>query len=444
MTRKHLSRRTILRGIGASVAVPFLDAMMPAFAAPVEPKSPCRIVFAYVPNGIHMPYWTPEAEGADFALPRTLAPLAEYKEDILLLSGLMQNNGRALGDGPGDHARAAASYLTGVHPRKTAGTDISAGVSVDQIAAEHIGTRTRFASLEFGCEDGRLVGNCDSGYSCAYSNSISWRTPSAPNPVEINPRLVFERLFGSPEDGDAAARARRLRNRKSVLDYVTSDTESLKITLGATDQRKLDEYLSGVRDIERRIEAAEKTPAEPTDFERPAGVPPNFGEHAKLMFDLMALALQTDATRVATFLVAREGSTHSYREIGILDAHHPLTHHRNDPAMIEKVAQINGYHVELFASFLKRLKETPDGDGTLLDHTMVLYGSGLSDGNKHQHDDLPVLLAGRGCGTFKPGRHVRVAKETPMANLFLSMLDGVGVNVEKLGDSNGKLELLST
>ena len=431
--------------MGASVAIPFLDAMVPAFAAPAAAKSPCRMVFAYVPNGIHMPYWTPEVEGAEFTLPRTLAPLAEYRDDILLLSGLTQNNGRALGDGPGDHARAAASYLTGVHPRKTAGSDIAAGVSVDQIAAEHIGTRTRFASLEFGCEDGRLVGNCDSGYSCAYSNSISWRTPSAPNPVEINPRLAFERLFGSPEDGDAATRARRLRYRRSVLDYVASDTESLKASLGPTDQRKLDEYLSGVRDIERRIEAAEKMTAEqPPDLERPAGVPADFGEHAKLMFDLLAVALATDATRVTTFLIAREGSTHSYREIGIADAHHPLTHHRNDPAMIEKVAQINHYHIELFGAFLKRLKDTPDGDGTLLDHTMVLYGSGLSDGNKHQHDDLPVLLAGRGCGTFKTGRHVRVGNETPMTNLFLSMLDGVGVNVEKLGDSNGKLELLST
>lgn len=439
----HLPRRAFLRGLGTAVALPFLDAMTPAFAK-VAAKPVCRMAFCYVPNGIVMPNWTPAADGVAFDLPRIVEPLAAYRDRLLVLTGLTQNNGRALGDGPGDHARAAATFLTGVHPRKTAGADIHAGVSVDQIAAAHIGGTTKFASLELGCEDGRLVGNCDSGYSCAYSNSISWRTPSSPLPPEINPRQAFERLFGADAGEDPATRARHRRYNKSILDFVADDTRRLEGSLGPTDRRKMDEYLTGVREIERRIEMAEHNSREITPpMTEPDGIPVDFSEHARLMFDLMTVAFQTDLTRVGTVMLAREGSTRAYREIGISDSHHPLTHHRGNPDMIRKVGEINRYHVEQFAYFLGKLRSIPDGDGALLDHAMIIYGSGLSDGNRHAHNDLPVLLAGGGAGTLRPGRHVRYPAETPMTNLFLAMLDRVGVQPEAVGDSNGELRHLS-
>src|SRR5581483_4566720 len=381
ITRKHLARRTFLKGAGTAVALPMLDAMIPAFAAPEAAKAPLRMAFVYVPNGIDMPNWTPAKEGAGFEFPRILEPLAPHRDNVTVISGLTHNNGRALNDGPGDHARAAASFLTGVHPKKTAGADIQNGISVDQIAAQKIGSATRFASLELGCEDSKQVGNCDSGYSCAYSNSLAWRSPTTPLPPEVNPRLVFDRLFGASSE-TAAARAKRVRYNKSILDFVQQDTERLKGTLGPTDQHKLDEYLSAVREIERRIEAAERTNREiaPT-IEKPSGIPIDFAEHVRLMFDLTATALETDVTRVVTFMVCREGSTRTYREIGISDAHHPLTHHKNDPEMIAKVSRINRYHLEQFAWFIGRMKTIQDGDGSLLDHSMILYGSGLRDGN---------------------------------------------------------------
>lgn len=446
VTRKSLSRRSLLKGLGAAISLPLLDAMTPAFAAAsrlADSAAPRRMAFMYVPNGIIMDQFTPVADGADFPLPRVLEPLAAYREDVMVLSGLTLNGGRALGDGAGDHARAASSFLTSAHPVKTAGADIKAGVSVDQMAAQAVGNLTRFPSLELTCEDGRLVGNCDSGYSCAYSNSISWRTPSSPNPAEINPRAVFERLFGDA-DLDPATRAKRALYNKSILDFVTDDTRRLEGTLGATDRRKLDEYLYAVREIEQRIEKAEKDNASlPTPtMERPAGVPVDFAEHAKLMFDLMLAAFQTDQTRIATFMIGREGSTRVYREINISDAHHPLTHHRNNPDMMEKVAEINKYHMEQFAYFLGKLKATKEGDGTLLDHSMIVYGSGLSDGNRHQHDHLPLVLAGRGNGTIRPGRHVTYAAETPMANLYVAMLDRMNVKRESFGDSNAELSQL--
>jgi hypothetical protein len=443
ITRAHLPRRTFLRGLGATIALPLLDAMTPAFAK-LGPKPPCRMAFCYVPNGIDMPNWTPGAEGAGFELPHILEPLAPFRDRLLVLSGLTQNNGRALGDGPGDHARAAASFLTGVHPKKTAGADIQAGVSADQVAAAHIGGATRFASLELGCEDGRLVGNCDSGYSCAYSNSISWRTPATPMPPEINPRQAFERLFGADAAEDPEARARRRRYNKSILDFVADDTRRLEGSLGPTDRRKMDEYLAGVREIERRIEMAERNSREMAPpMAEPDGIPVDFAEHARLMFDLLAVAFQTDLTRVGTFMLAREGSTRTYREIGISDAHHPLTHHRGNPEMIQKVSRINRYHVEQFAYFLGKLLSIADAGGTLLDHSMIVYGSGLSDGNRHNHNDLPVLLAGGGGGRLRPGRHVRYPVETPMTNLYLAMLDRMGVQPEAIGDSNGELQHLA-
>jgi hypothetical protein len=445
ITGKHLARRTFLRGIGAAISLPVLDAMTPAFAATTRlaSNSPRRMAFVYVPNGIIMKDWTPAEIGTHFELPRILKPLEPLRQNVTLLSGLTHNTGRALGDGPGDHARAAASFLTGVHPKKTAGADIQSGVSVDQIAAQKIGSATRFASLELGCEDGRLVGNCDSGYSCAYSNSISWRTTSTPMPPEINPRAVFERMFGD-SDETPEARVKRLSYNKSILDFVLDDTQRLKGDLGKTDRRKLDEYLDAVREIERRIELAEHDSKQfvPT-IEKPAGVPVEFADHIKLMFDLMTLAFQADLTRISTFMMCREGSTRTYREIGVSDAHHPLTHHRNNPEWIEKVTKINCFHLEQFAYFVNKLKSTPDGDGTLLDRVMVVYGSGLADGNQHTHNDLPVLLAGAGNGAIRTGRHVRYPKETPMNNLYVAMLDHMGIPPEHIGDSTGELQHLT-
>jgi hypothetical protein len=444
ITRKHLPRRMFLRGLGAAVALPYLDAMSPALATPRTRTGPvARMAFLYVPNGIIMPHWTPQADGADFELPRTLQPLQAFRQDLVVFTGLSQVNGRALGDGPGDHARAASTFLTGVHPRKTAGADIQVGVSVDQVAAQMAGGDTRFASLELGLEHGRLAGNCDSGYSCAYSNSISWRTPSLPNPPEVNPRLVFERLFGAESGESPAARARRLRYEKSILDFVSEDTHALQRELGPTDRRKLDEYLTGVREIEKRIESSEKQSQTAPPTERPHGIPVDYSEHARLMLDLMTAAFQTDSTRIATFMLAREGSNRAYREIGISDAHHGISHHRGNEEWIEKLARINQYHVEQFAYLLGRLKTTEDAGGSLLDNVMAVYGSGLADGNRHTHHDLPLLLAGRACGSVKTGRHLRYKSETPMNNLFLSMLERMGVKAETLGDSTGKLHELS-
>ncbi len=451
MLNKSLPRRTVLRGIGAAVALPMLDAMRPAFAGPATKKAPCRMAFVYAPNGIIMKDWTPQTEGEaaplPAELPRILQPLSAHREKMLLLSGLTLNGGRELGDGPGDHARAAASYLTGAHPKKTYGADMRNGISVDQIAAQKVGSETRLASIELGCEEGILSGNCDNGYSCAYSNSLAWRTATSPLPPEIRPRAVFERLFGSEDaEPDPARRARARREQKSVLDFVLDNANDLRLTLGASDRRKLDDYLFTVRDIEKRIEATERTPVSPVapPFAKPGdSVPENFVEHARLMFDMIAVAFQADLTRVCTFMIGPEGSNRNYREIGIADAHHGLTHHLGDAAKIEKVAQINRMHVEQFANFLSKLRSMNEGSATVLDNSMIVYGGGLSDGNRHDHHDLPVLLAGRAGESFRPGRHLRYAKETPMTNLYVAMLDRMGVAVEKLEDSTGRLGYLT-
>jgi Protein of unknown function (DUF1552) len=444
VTRKHVPRRTFLKGMGVAVALPMLDAMTPAFASAAVKRSPTRLAFAYVPNGVTMDAWTPLAEGASFDFPRILKPLEGLREHALVISGLAQENANQLGDGPGDHARAAACYLTGVHPKKTAGADIHVGVSVDQIAAAHIGTDTRFPSIELGCDESRTVGNCDSGYSCAYTNSLSWRSPTSPMPPETNPRLAFERLFGGLDAGlDPATRARRRIARRSILDLVAHRTTELVSTLGPSDRRKVDEYLTSVREIERRIEMAESDTREVTpDFEMPSGVPVGFAEYASLMFDIQAVALQADLTRVATLMIGREGSLRTYPEIGVPDPHHPLTHHRNNPLWIEKVTKVNVFHMELFAKFIGRLAETPDGDGTLLDHSMVVYGSGIADGNKHTHSNLPILVAGHG-GGMAGGRHMVFPDGTPMTNLYLTLLDRVGVRESAIGDSTGRIEQLS-
>jgi hypothetical protein len=444
VTRKHLHRRTFLKGMGAVIALPVLDAMTPAFAAPALRKAPLRMAFTYVPNGVSMIDWTPKAAGRGIEYTRILKPLEKFQEDTLVLSGLAQRNGYALGDGPGDHARAAASYLTGVHPRKTAGADIQNGISVDQVAAIHVGSQTRFGSIELGCDDSRTVGNCDSGYSCAYTNSLAWRGPATPMPPETNPRLVFERLFGDIDPSlSPEVRARRLRHRRSILDLVGERSTQLSAELGPSDKRKLDEYLSSIREIEQRIERAEKdftglTPG----IDKPTGVPVAYADYVNLMFDLQILAFQTDSTRIVTMMMGREGSMRTYPEIGVPDPHHPLTHHRNNAEWIEKVAQINVMHMGLFAGFIQKMKDTPDGDGSLLDHSMVVYGSGLSDGNRHTHEDLPVLMIGRG-GGFRTNSHIVYPKDTPMTNLFLTMLDRMGVQPEKLGDSTGRIEHLT-
>ncbi len=446
-TGKRLSRRLFLRGAGAAVALPCLDAMTPAFAAARtdQRNSPTRLAFVYIPNGVIQEAWTPAADGDDFEFTRILKPLESLRQDVLVLSGLTHNTGRALGDGPGDHARAAASFLTGVHPKKTSGADIKLGISVDQVAANAIGGETRFASLEFGIEPGRLAGNCDSGYSCAYSNSVSWRGEKTPNPPEIDPSQVFDRMFG--ESGELVSEselARRRARQRSVLDHVLSDAQRLRSSVGPADRQKLDEYFTSVRDVEQRIAASEGLPSVPgAAMDRPQGIPANYAEHARLMFDLTALAFQTNMTRVATFMMGREGSNLTYPDIQVNRAHHGMTHHRGDPDKIEDITKVNVHHAEQFAYFVNKLASIEDGDGRLLDNAMVVYGSGIGDGNRHTHHDLPVVVAGGGGGTLHPGRHVRYPLETPMNNLYLSLLDRVGVHAETLGDGTGELDQLS-
>ena len=444
-----MNRRALLHGM---LGLPLLEAMTPTLGrAATKAAAPIRMAFLYVPNGILMDHWLPKVTGNSGTwpknLPRISAALEPFRDDVMLLGGLTQNGGRALGDGPGDHGRAGANYLTCVHPKKTNGRDLSAGVSVDQIAAQRLQGKTKLASLELGCEEGVQGGSCDNGYSCAYSNSISWRTAASPNPVEIRPRAVFERLFGTADlEADPVKRGRQALYQRSILDVVLGDANRLATTLGGADKRKLDEYLFALRDVEKRIQAAERNQGTQKAPDMPAperSVPADFGEHARIMMDLMTLAFQTDSTRVATMLLALEQSPRAYPEIGIPEAHHGLTHHQGDAEKLAKVLEINCFHIKQFAYLLSKLKSTPDGEGTLLDHVMITYGSGLSDGNAHDHADLPLVLAGHGGGTLRPGRFVRHPKETPMANLFVAMLDRMGVPVESLGDSNGELGYLS-
>ena len=439
VTRKALPRRAFLRGLGTAVALPFLDAMTPAFAA--APKAPVRMAFVYVPNGIDMRHWNPDYEGRLRDLPRILKPLEPFKDDLLLLGNLTHNGGRALLDGPGDHGRCCGSYLTGVQPRKSA-VDIKVGISCDQIVANHIGGQTRFPSLEVGMEDARQAGDCDSGYSCAYTNNLAWRSETQPLPPLLDPRPLFERLFGKGGHLTPEERALQSRFRRSILDFVADDTRKLQADLGARDKRKLDEYLTSIRAIERQIEKAESDNAQiDPGMGKPYGIPADFAEHFKLMSDMITVAFRADLTRVVTFLVTREGTSRPYREIGIPDGHHPLTHHRNDLAMMEKVAQINSYHVQQFAGWMEKLKSIEEGDSNVLNNSMIVYGAGLSDGNRHSHEDLPTLIAGTGGGFLKTGRRLVYRRETPMSNLFLTMMDRMGVpGVEHFGDSTGRLQ----
>ncbi|MCA9087316.1 MAG: DUF1552 domain-containing protein [Planctomycetaceae bacterium] len=438
---RELSRRTMLRGLGISLSLPWLEAMGPMTAwsedAASKTVAPNRLAILYVPNGKHMADWTPAQEGADFELPPTLAPLAPVKNKLLVLSGLTADKARPHGDGGGDHARALAAFLTGSQPYKTDGTNIRAGVSVDQAAAAQIGDRTRLASLELGCEHGSMAGNCDSGYSCVYSSTMSWMSPTQPLPKEVNPKLVFERLFATAPD---ARRAERNARRKSILDYVREDTAGLSQRLGSNDVRKLDEYFTSIRDIELRIERAEKLPPVKTpDYAVPTGVPAAYDEHIRVMCDLMVLAFQADLTRVATFVLANEGSNKPYPFIDVPDGHHDLSHHGGDAAKQAKIQKINLFHTQQLAYLLEKMEAVTEGDGTLLDHATVAYGSGIHDGNAHNHDNLPIVVAGAGCGTLKTGRHVRYPKETPLTNLWMSLLNRMDATVEKLGDSTGTL-----
>jgi hypothetical protein len=443
----QIPRRTFLRGLGTAVVLPVFNSLLPqkAFGAGAAPQGfPKRVAWIYVPNGANMADWTPAATGANYELTSILEPLAAHRRDLSILSGLALDPANSHGNGGGDHARSSAAFLTGVNPRKTAGADIKAGVSVDQIAANKIGDQTRLASLELSCDAGQRAGSCDSGYSCAYQFNVSWRSETQPMNPEVDPRAAFERLFGN---GDPAASleaaARRALYRKSVLDYVLDDAHSLSRRLGEADKRKLDEYLTAVRDIERRIQRAEKfgSPKPPAGAAAPEMFE-TFDEHVKLMYDVLALAFQTDSTRVSTFIVAHDGSNRPYPSIGIRDGHHDLSHHRNDEAKKKQIAQINRFHTGQFSYFLDKLKSIREGDGTLLDNCTILYGSAISDGNRHLHENLPIILAGGGGGAVKTGSHVRVDENTPLTNLYRSMLDNVGVPTEKIGDSTGKLDTL--
>ena len=439
LTGKHLDRRTLLEGVGAAIALPLLDAMFPALAAPARTAGQARrVAVVYVPNGIIMKDWKPPAAGADFEFTRILKPLEPLREHVNVISGLANHAAeKARGGG---HAKATGSFLSGAPPKYTAGPDVRAGVTFDQLAARRWAAETRVPSLQIGCEDARMVGNCDTGSSCAYTNSLSWKDPESPLAVEVNPRSVFERLFGSADPSlPADVRARRALYRKSMLDRSREHTERLMQSLGPNDQRKMDEYLTGIREVETRLESAEKDRILPS-VEKPSGIPFEYRDYVKLMFDLQAIAFQADLTRVSTMMLGREGSVRTYPEIGVPDPHHPLTHHRGHPDFIEKVTKINCLHVELFAGFLKRLQSTADGDGTLLDHSAILYGSALSDGNAHSNVDLPLVLAG-GAGGLRGGRHTAAPVGTPVANLFVEMLNRAGIETAAFADSTARLEL---
>jgi hypothetical protein len=428
----------MLKGVGTALALPWLEAMGPMVSWADSParRTPNRLAFFYVPNGINMQHWTPAGDGAIAKLPNILAPLKAVQDDVLVLTGLTADKARPNGDGPGDHARAMAAFLTGCQPRKTDGADIRAGVSVDQVAASRIGDQTRLSSLEIGCDASQMAGNCDSGYSCVYSSTISWRSPTTPVPKLNNPRQIFDRLFGSDSGAD---RARRERQRRSILDYVRADSASLQSRLGASDRRKLEEYFTAIRDVEQRIERAARLPQPPMPNLQVPADPPAYHEQIRLLCDLLVLAFQTDSTRVATFVFANEGSNRAYSFIGVPDGHHDLSHHGNDAVKLNKIRQINTFHMTQYAYLLGKLKSIREGDGTLLDHCMLVYGSGNSDGNRHNHDDLPILLAGKGCGNIRTGRHVRYRRDTPLNNLWLALLARMNCNIERLGDSTGTL-----
>jgi hypothetical protein len=436
ITKKAIPRRTMLRGLGACVALPLLDGMVPALTALRRtPAAPVRrLGVVYVPNGMMMDHWTPQVEGAGFDFPTILQPLERFRDSVQVLSGMHGV------DAEGPHARASTRFLTGVASKRDDGSNLRAGISMDQLAGRVLGRETPLATLELAIDGRDFAGSCDEGFSCAYTNTIAWANETTPLPMENNPRVVFERLFGDSGTTDPDVRRARMKKDASLLDSVTDRVRALSRALGADDRTKLSQYLEAVRDIERRIQLAEsRDELDLPVFDRPAGIPGTFGEHSRLMFDLLALAYETDLTRVATFMMGREITGRTYAEIGVPDAHHPISHHQRDPVKLEKLRKINLYHVELFGEFIERLAQTPDGDGMLLDNSMIVYGAGMADSNAHYSGNLPILLAGGGAGTG--GSHLRYPEDTPLANLHLSLLDKMGVPIESLGDSSGRLPL---
>jgi hypothetical protein len=436
LTRKSIPRRTFLRGAGAAVALPLLDAMVPALSAQ-RLKSPPRLGFVYVSNGVILDQWKPKTTGANFDLPPILKPLEPVREYANVITGLAHLEADTKGDGTGDHPRASAAWLTGVHAydRTRPGVEVRLATTADQLAARVIGKDTRLPSLELSVDSS---GSCDSG-DCFYVNTVSWRNETTPNLAETHPRIVFERLFG--DGGTAGQRAARLRHTGSILDSITEETTQLVRTLGRGDRRKLAEYLDSVREIELRIESAERSEREAIELpERPIDAPGDFEQHTRLMFDLQLLAFRADATRVFSMIMARELSGRTFPNIGVPEAHHPTSHHRNDPELIAKKARIDTYHVQLLTYFLEKMKATPDGDGSLLDHSLILYGGGMGDGNLHRHFDLPTLMVGRLGGQFRTGFHYKYPDNTPMTNLLLTILDKVGAPMDRLGDSTGRLD----
>ena len=451
MNHKLISRRTALRGMGTAVALPWLEAAAPAkiISNPfATTESPVRMALLYVPNGMHMQDWLPQdASQTGFEMPKILEPVTRHRDQMNLLTGLALDGAYSHGDGGGDHARSVASFLTGAHPRKTDGKDISNGISVDQVAASQIGHLTRFASLELGTEESAQAGRCDSGYSCLYTSNLSWRTRNSPLAKEVNPAAIFNRLFGGPNQAEnRIAEIKRKQRRKSILDFVQQDAKKLEHQLGMGDRHKLDEYLHAVREIERRIAASEKL-VEPEqdvpDFPRPRGVPAEFEEHVKLLFDMMVLAFQTDSTRVISFMYTNAGSNRSYRNLGISSGHHHLSHHGGSQEKQEQISQINQYHVRLLGYLLDRLQSIDEGGSSLLDNSMVIYGSGIADGNSHRHSDLPISMFGQGGGSIKTGRRIDCEPGTPLTNLYCSMLDRMGATVDKFSDSTGRIDQIN-
>ncbi len=438
ITKKALPRRTFLNGMGVTMALPLLDAMVPAASALAKTaaKPVRRLGFVYIPNGAVMSHWQPAGDGAMVELSPTLSPLAPFQDQVIVPIGLSQKQAEALGDGNGEHSRAGTVWLSGVHPKETEGADVQNGTTADQIAAQQIGGDTALTSLELAMEQTYLIGNCDNGYSCVYTNSISWRTATTPNPHETNPRVVFQRLFG--DGGRPEERLARIREDRSILDWVTADISRLKTQLSPADKNSVSEYFDSVREIERRLQVAERQHGESTLElpDRPVGVPESYDEHAKLMFDLVALAFKADITRVFVFTLGKEQTNRAYPELGVDGAHHAVSHHQHDPVKFEQGHKINQYHITLTAHFLDKLKATPDGDGSLLDHSLVLHGGGISDANEHSHIDLPLVLVG-GAGGVRGGRVLRHSKDTPMNNLLMAMLERVGVNTERFGDATG-------
>ncbi|MFN3323886.1 MAG: DUF1552 domain-containing protein [Bryobacteraceae bacterium] len=441
ITRKALDRRTLLRGLGAAIALPMLDSMTPALAAPKP--GPLRVAWFYVPNGIDMRNWVVPEPGPLGKLPPILAPLEPLKDEFLMLSNLTANWGRPLLVGAGDHGRALSAYMTGSFVHQSV-SNLRLGVSADQIIADVVGKQTMLPSLELGLEETRQAGNCDNGYSCAYAYNMAWKTETQPLPPISSPRNLFERLFGSDVFASPEDRARRLAMRRSILDSVLESAKNVQKGLGPVDQRKLDEYLTSVRQVEQQVEKAEKDGVviDP-GMEKPFGVPADFKDYFSLMSDMLLIAFKADLTRVATVMIGREGSNRPYPEIGIPDSHHPITHHKNNPVLLDKISAINAYHTQLFASFLQKLKDAREGDSNVLHNSMIVYGSGLSDGDMHLHDELPTILAGRGGNWISPGRHVIYQRETPITNLFATMGQRMGVRAEHIGDSTGQLAELS-